>query len=166
MIHTSIFNIAELLEQVLYFLAINKSLYLILFVSQLWYRCGASILWKRVELMGDEMKKWSRLENFLKIVYGGEQKLIYSLELTHLKILYYYPLSNKKIKDIIYTFSNIIHLSFEKNIDFTGKALKLIAKSYLNLKYLNIFALHKGFKSENDIGLSIIANSYHSLKYY
>ena len=34
----------------LYFLAIDKSLYLALFVSRLWYRCGAPILWKRVEL--------------------------------------------------------------------------------------------------------------------
>src|SRR5436305_10362412 len=47
----------------------------------------------------------------------------------------------------------------------TGKVLKLIAKSYPNLKYLNISALREEFKSENDIGLSAITQSCHKLEY-
>jgi hypothetical protein len=39
-----------------------------------------------------------------------------------------------------------------------------MAKLYPNLKYLNIFALCRRF-SENDIGISAIANSYHKLKH-
>src|SRR3954447_4637044 len=98
MTHTSIFNIQELLEQILYFLAIDKSLYFTLFVSRLWYRCGAPILWERIELKGNEVEGKSRLERFLKIVHRGGQKPIYSLKLTHLKISYYHSISNKKIK--------------------------------------------------------------------
>jgi hypothetical protein len=50
-------------------------------------------------------------------------------------------------------------------MDCTGKILKLIAKSYSYLEYLNISVLRKGFKSENDIGLSAITQSCHKLKY-
>ncbi|CAI2183535.1 959_t:CDS:2, partial [Funneliformis geosporum] len=96
---------------------------------------------------------------------GGGKKPVYSLKLTHLKITHYRSLSNKKIKGIVHTFPNIIHLDFEKSIDPTGKVLKLIAKLYPNLEYLNISALRGGFKSENDIGLSAIANSCYNLEY-
>ena len=70
MAHTGIFNIQELLEQILYFLAIDKSLYPALFVCRLWYRCGAPILWKRVELKEDKAEDRSQLERFMKLVHG------------------------------------------------------------------------------------------------
>ena len=63
MAHTGIFNIQELLEQILHFLLIDKSLYPALFVSRLWYRCGAPILWKRIELKGDEAEDRTRFKN-------------------------------------------------------------------------------------------------------
>ncbi|POG79771.1 hypothetical protein GLOIN_2v1523138, partial [Rhizophagus irregularis DAOM 181602=DAOM 197198] len=141
MAHSSIFNLPELLERILYFLAIDKSLYPALFVSRLWYRCGAPILWRRIELKGWEEEDRTRLERFLKIVPGGGRKPVYSSKLTHLKITHYYSLSNKKIKGIVHTFQNIIHLDFEGSTDCIGKTLKLIAKSYPNLKYLNISTL-------------------------
>ena len=50
-------------------------------------------------------------------------------------------------------------------MDCTGKVLKLIVESYPNLKYLNISALPGSFGSENDIGLSAIAQSCHKLEY-
>ncbi|CAG8688403.1 18750_t:CDS:2, partial [Acaulospora morrowiae] len=106
-----IFNIPELLEQVLHFLAIDKSLYPALFVCQHWYRCGAPILWERIELKGNEAE------------------------------------------------------DFEKSIDPTGEALKLMAKSYPNLKYLNISALYNRFRPKNDIDLTAIANSCNKLEY-
>src|SRR6266542_5356724 len=68
-------------------------------------------------------------------------------------------------RSTVHTFQNIIHLDFKKSTDYTGKILKLIVKSYSNLKYLNISTLREGFKSENDIGLSAIVNSYHRLEY-
>jgi hypothetical protein len=56
MAHTSVFNIQELLEYILHFLAVDKSLYPTLYISQLWYRCGAPILWKCIELKGGEVE--------------------------------------------------------------------------------------------------------------
>jgi hypothetical protein len=164
MAHTSIFNIQELLEQILHFLLIDKSLYPALFVSRLWYRCGAPILWRCIELKGWEEEDRTRLERFLKIVPGGGRKPVYSSKLTHLKITHYYSLSNKKIKGIVHTFQNIIHLDFEGSTDCIGKTLKLIAKSYPNLKYLNISTL-RGLRGKNDIGLTAIAELCHKLEY-
>ena len=170
MTHLTIFYLPEVLEHILHFLLIDKSLYPALFVSRLWYRCGAPILWKRIELKGNEVEDKSRLEKFMKLVHvvvyhsWGGRKPIYSSKLTHLKISHY-RLSNKKIKGIIRIFPNIIHLDFEGSMDCTGKVLKLIAKSYPNLEYLNISALRGRFKSENDIGLSAIAQSCHKLEY-
>src|SRR3989442_15420140 len=113
MTHTSVFNIQELLEHILHFLAVDKSLYPALFVCRLWYRCGAPILWRRIELKGNEVGDKSRLERFLKIVHRGRRSK-YSLKLTHLKILHYHSLSNKKIRGIVRMFPNIIHLDFEE----------------------------------------------------
>ncbi|CAG8735170.1 21665_t:CDS:2, partial [Gigaspora margarita] len=50
MAQLNIFNLPELLEQILYFLEIDRSLYPTLFVSHLWYKCGILLLWRRVEL--------------------------------------------------------------------------------------------------------------------
>jgi len=66
---------------------------------------------------------------------------------------------------MVHTFPNIIHLDLEKSIDPTGKTLKLIAKSYPNLEYLNMSALRGGFQQNNDIGLTAITNSCHKLEY-
>ena len=63
MAHTSIFNIQELLEEIFHFLAIDKSLYPALFVCRLWYRCGAPILWKRIELRGKDLYPGQSLPN-------------------------------------------------------------------------------------------------------
>jgi len=61
------------------------------------------------------------------------------LKLTYLKISYYHSLLNKKIKDIVYTFSNIIYLDFKNSIGFGDRALFIIAESYPNLRYLNLW---------------------------
>ena len=85
MAHTSIFIIPELLEQILHFLAIDT-----LYVSRLWYRCGAPILWRRIELKGNDLyprqsfpdnynyckKDRSQLKKFIKLVCG-RQKPVY-----------------------------------------------------------------------------------------
>ena len=64
MVHLGVINLPELLEQILYFLLIDKSLYSALFVSRLWYRCGVPILWKRIEL------KKSNTQNVLTKLCG------------------------------------------------------------------------------------------------
>ncbi|CAI2191470.1 4101_t:CDS:2, partial [Funneliformis geosporum] len=108
----------------------------------------------------------TRLERFLKIVPRGGRKPVYSSKLSHLKIAHYRPLSNKKIKGIVHTFQNIIHLDFEGSMksESVGKVLKLIAESYPNLEYLNISALRNIFRPKNDKGLTAIADSCHKLE--
>jgi F-box-like/Leucine Rich repeat/Leucine Rich Repeat len=167
MAHTSVFNIQELLEQILHFLAIDKSLYPALYVSRLWYRCGAPILWKRIELRGKDLypgqslpndyknycakdhprlnkfirieraKDLSQLKKFIKLVRRKEMP-VYCSNVTHLEISYYHSLSDKKIISIVHSCPNIVHLSFINSIGFSNRALELIAGSYRNLKYLNL----------------------------
>ncbi|PKB94605.1 hypothetical protein RhiirA5_438417 [Rhizophagus irregularis] len=63
MTHSTVFYLPELLERILYFLAIDKSLYPTLFVSRLWYRYSAPILWKRIELKGKDLYPGQSLPN-------------------------------------------------------------------------------------------------------
>src|SRR6266480_7173674 len=167
MAHTDIFNIQELLEQILYFLAVDKSLYPALFVCRLWYRCGAPILWKRVELKKGERKDCTQLKKFMKIV-RKRQKPVYSSNLTHLEISHYRYLSDKKIKGIVCLFPNIVHLDFNFSTGFSDKTLNRIAESYPNLKYLNLqkdeyVSCNMGIIT--DKGLFALANAYHKLEY-
>ncbi|PKB94076.1 RNI-like protein [Rhizophagus irregularis] len=167
MAQSSIFYLPELLEQILHFLLIDKSLYPALYVSRLWYRCGAPILWKRIELRGKDLypgqslpndyknycakdhprlnkfirieraKDLSRLKKFIKLV-RRKQTPVYCSNVTHLEVSYYHSLSDKKIISIVHSCPNITHLSFINSIAFSNRALELIASSYPNLKYLNL----------------------------
>src|ERR1044071_3499452 len=147
MAHTSIFIILELLEQILHFLAIDKSLYSALFVSRLWYRCGAPILWRRIELKGNNQRYGYNvkyrfiLEKFVLIICG-KNKPAYASNATHLEITCYNSFLDEKIKSIVDTFPNITHLNFKENIDFSDNALILIAGAYPNLRYLNLWDAH------------------------
>src|ERR1043166_5189098 len=139
MAQSSIFYLPELLEQILHFLVIDKSLYPALFVCRLWYRCAIPSLWKHIELKGKGRKNYwrpnrSQLEKFIKIV-RKRQNPVYSSSITHLKISYYHSLSDKKIKDIVSSYPNIIHLNFKRSTGFSDKALILIAGAYPNLRY-------------------------------
>ena len=118
MAHLGVINLPELLERILYFLAVDKSLYPALFVSRLWYRCATPILWRRIELKGNDPKA----KKFIELVCG-KQKPIYSSKLIHLEIPYYNPLSSKKIEGIVRTCPNIIHLNFENCVGFSNRAL-------------------------------------------
>ncbi|PKC01336.1 RNI-like protein [Rhizophagus irregularis] len=167
MAQSTIFIIPEVLEHILHFLLIDKSLYPALFVSRLWYRCGAPILWRHIELKGKDLypgqslpndyknycakdhprlnkfirieraKDLSRLKKFIKLV-RRKQTPVYCSNVTHLEISYYHSLSDKKIISIVHSCPNITHLSFINSIAFSNRALELIASSYPNLKYLNL----------------------------
>ena len=128
MAHLGVINLPELLERILYFLAIDKFLYPALFVSRLWYRCGAPILWKRVELKW-ENKYHSPLKKFIKIV-RKRQKPVYSSNLTHLEISNYHPLSDKKFNGIARLFPNIVHLDLNFSTGFSDKTLNRVAETY------------------------------------
>src|SRR2546429_4783403 len=138
MAQSSIFYLPELLEQILHFLAIDKSLYPALFISRLWYRCGAPILWKRIEL-----KKSNTQKIFMKII-RGKQKPVYYLNVTYLEISHYYRLSDKKFKSIAGPFPNIVYLDLYNSVGFGDKTLNRIAESYPNLKYLNLSGYDDG----------------------
>src|SRR6266487_2515889 len=101
MAHSSIFNIAEVFY-------------------------GAPKLWKCIKLKGNDSHR-SRLKKFIKLECR-KQKPVYSSNLTHLKISYYHPLSDKKINSIVRLFPNIIHLDFDYSTGFSDKALKWIAE--------------------------------------
>src|SRR4051812_7178652 len=166
MTHSTVFYLPELLEQILYFLLINKSLHPALFVSRLWYRCGVPILWRHIELKGKDLypgqslpndynyltkdrprlnkfirieraKDLSQLKKFIKLVCR-KQKPVYCSNVTHLEISYYHSLSDKRIISIVHSCPNIIHLSFKNSTGFSNRALELITGSYPNLKYLNL----------------------------
>src|SRR5215216_5810828 len=151
MAQSSIFIITELLERILYFLSVDKTLYPALFVSRLWYRCSAFILWKHIELKGNDLRYGhyfpedynycardrTRCERFVKVICE-KHKPAYVSNTTHLEITFYHSLSDKKIKSIVDTFLNIIYLDFKNNISFSDKSLFVIAESYSNLRYLNL----------------------------
>ena len=90
------------------------------------------------------------------------------MNLTHLEISYYHPLSDKKINNIVRLFPNIIHLDFGKSTGYSDKALNRIAESYSNLKHLNLgkdkyVSSHAGIIT--DKGLFALANACRKLEY-
>ena len=131
MAQSSIFYLPEVLEQILHFLSIDKSLCPFLFVSRLWYRCGAPILWRHVELKTSNAQKI-----FMKIIHR-DQKPVYCLNVTHLEIPYYY-ISNEIFENIAVLFPNIVHLDFAYSVGITDKTVIRIAETYPNLMYLNL----------------------------
>ncbi|PKB92057.1 hypothetical protein RhiirA5_446228, partial [Rhizophagus irregularis] len=92
------------------------------------YRCGAPILWRCIELKGNNPKA----KKFIELVCR-KQKPIYSLKLIHLEISYYNPLSSKKIEGIVRICPNIIHLNFKNCMGFSNRALNQL-KAYPNLE--------------------------------
>ena len=93
-----------------------------------------------------------------------KNKPAYASNVTYLEILNYYRLSDKKIKSIVNTFPNIIHLNFKESIGFGDRSLFIIAESYSNLRYLNLWDA----EAITDKGLCAIRTSKYFLlqKYY
>src|SRR6266542_204577 len=97
-----------------------------------------------------------------------KQKPVYSSNLTHLEILNYYSLSDKKFNCIACLFPNIVHLDLNFSIGFNDKILNQIAETYPNLKYLN---LQKDKYISYNMGIIIskslyaITQSCHKLEY-
>jgi len=83
------------------------------------------------------------VETFLKIVPGGERKPIYSSKPTHLQIIYYRSLSTKKIKSIVHTFPNIIHLDFEGSMKSISADLVTYPDMFNFLVIFDKKVLHK-----------------------
>jgi hypothetical protein len=103
MAHTSIFNISEVLEQVLHFLSIDKSLYPALLVCRFWYYTAGQILWKHIELY--------YLGNFLRIC--KDLKPFHGVNVRNIIFPFsHYELSDGDIDGIIRSCPNIVYLDF------------------------------------------------------
>src|SRR6266542_2785848 len=98
-------------------------------------------------------------EIFVKIICE-KNKPFHVSNTTNLKITFYHSLSDKKIKSIVDTFLNIIHLDFKESIGFGDKSLFIIAESYPNLRYLNLWDAQI-----TDKGLYAIVRSCHKLEH-
>jgi hypothetical protein len=99
------------------------------------------------------------MERFAKIICE-KHKPVYVSNTIHLEITFYHSLSDKKIKSIVETFLNIIHLDFKESIGFDDKSLFIIAESYSNLRYLNLWGAQI-----TDKGLYTITQSCCKLEY-
>ncbi|CAG8788953.1 31309_t:CDS:1, partial [Racocetra persica] len=170
----NIFNLPELLEQILYFLEIDRSLYLALFINQLWYKCGIPLLWGRVELKGNDIhyghyfpveynyceryRTW--LESFIKLICE-KKKPVHASNLKSLKISYYHSITHKIIRSVVNYCPNVIHLDFKSSVGISDKTLIKIASSYPNLKHLNLW----DNRMITDEGLYQIAQSCNKLDY-
>ncbi|CAG8596382.1 1175_t:CDS:1 [Diversispora eburnea] len=131
----------ELLAKIFNFLAEDNALYPVLFVSRLWSMCSGSILWRRIELLGNGDAFGEKYEIQLKKFMGfldRETKPVYASNTRYLKINHYYELSNKVIKKIIESFPNITHLDFKRTCGFDDAALIKISRAYPNLIHLNV----------------------------
>ncbi|RHZ86725.1 hypothetical protein Glove_46g11 [Diversispora epigaea] len=170
----NIFDLPKLLEQILYFLEIDRSLYPTLFVNRLWYKCGIPLLWRRVELKGNDIyyshyfpseynycgEYQTRLESFIKLICG-KTKPVYASNLESLKITYYHSITRKLIESIINYCPNIIHLDFKNSVGVSDETLIKIASSYPNLKHLNLW----DNQMISDRGLCKIAQICNKLEY-
>ncbi|CAJ0841817.1 4455_t:CDS:2, partial [Entrophospora sp. SA101] len=102
----------------------HKPLYPALYVSRLWYRCGAPILWKRIELNKSNIQKI-----FMKIIR------------VHLNLYYSAGLGDKTLNRIAESYPNLKYLNLAKGYYselITDKGLYAIADSCHKLEYLNI----------------------------
>ena len=170
----NIFDLPELLEQILYYLEIDRSLYPALFVNRLWYKCGIPLLWRRVELRGNDIhyghyfpdeynyceRYRTRLESFIKLICE-EKKPVYASNLKSLKISYYHSITHKIIRSVVNYCPNVIHLDFKSSVGVCDKTLIKIASSYPNLKHLNLW----DNRMITDEGLCQIAQSCNKLEY-
>src|SRR4051794_27854855 len=106
MMHTGVFNLPELLEQILHFLAIDKFLYPTLFVNRFWYYTVGQLLWKHIEFLDSlRQKKFLRICRNLKPFHGvNVRNLIF--------VFSYDEFSDKDINGIIGSCPNIVYLNF------------------------------------------------------
>jgi len=101
----------------------------------------------------------TRWKRFVKIICE-KHKPAYVTNTTHLEITFYHSLSDKKVKSIVDIFPNIIHLNFKESIGFGDKSLFIIAESYPNLRYINLWDA-----KITDKGLYAITRSCCKLEY-
>ncbi|RHZ84700.1 hypothetical protein Glove_78g97 [Diversispora epigaea] len=149
MVQLNIFDLPELLEQILYFLEVDRSLYPALFVNHLWYHCSAPILWRRVEfsIKGYRQNQcgknksgplYWRLMKFKRVICGKTKplycsKMVY-LKLTGLKI------SDALLSAILRSCPNINFLILNQCYGYSNIPIIEIARCCSKLLYLSLNA--------------------------
>ena len=138
----NIFNLPELLEQILYFLEIDRSLHPALFVNHFWYHCGVPILWRRIEF-SIEGYRWERRDKNtsgplyrqlrkLKKVMCVKIKPLYCSKMVYLKLAGL-KISDALLRAILYSCPNIKFLILDRSYGFSNILIIEIAKYYLKL---------------------------------
>ena len=148
MAQLNIFDLPELLEQILYYLEINQSLYPALFVNHFWYHCGAPILWRRIEFFteknyqrdqrGRKMPRvlTRRLINF-KRVMCGKIKPLYCSKMVYLR-LEGLKISDALISTILHSCPNIRILILDRSDGFSNIPIIEIARYCPKLLHLSL----------------------------
>ncbi|RHZ74599.1 hypothetical protein Glove_220g7 [Diversispora epigaea] len=137
----------KLLEQILYFLEIDRSLYSALFVNHLWYHCGAPILWYRIEFFNKDYRQnrhalnmsqvlTQRLINFKRVI-RGKIKPLYCSKMAYLR-LEGLKISDAFISAILHSCPNIRFLILDKSKGFSNIPIIEIAKFSPKLQHLSL----------------------------
>ncbi|CAG8752434.1 17756_t:CDS:2, partial [Acaulospora morrowiae] len=119
----NIFDLPELLEQILYFLENDRSLYPALFVNRFWYHCSAPILWRDIDFFincqGNTYNNYSsgdlywRLLKFKRVMCGKIKPLYCSkMKLRHLE-LGDCSIGNNAVEEIARNCTNLKYLSLK-----------------------------------------------------
>ncbi|RHZ63150.1 hypothetical protein Glove_332g51 [Diversispora epigaea] len=135
----------KLLEQILYFLEIDRSLYPALFVNHLWYHCSASILWRRVKFFNEDYQQSQHALNMSRV-------------LTHKGF------SNIPIIEIARYCPKLLHLSLNSCICLTNQCITKITRFCPKLRYLELDDCLISNKTVNEITGNCINLKYLSLK--
>ncbi|RHZ54558.1 hypothetical protein Glove_426g33 [Diversispora epigaea] len=139
----------ELLEQILYFLEIDRSLHPVLFVNYFWYHCGVPILWRRIEF-SIEGYQWERRDKNtsgplyrqlrkLKKVMCVKIKPLYCSKMVYLKLAGL-KISDALLRTILYSCPNIKFLILDRSYGFSNILIIEIAKYCLKLQHLSLNA--------------------------
>ena len=148
MVQLNIFDLPELLEQILYFLEIDRSLYPALFVNHFWYHCGAPILWRRIEFFteNDYQRGWHgrkmprtltrQLINFKKAMCG-KIKPTYCFKMVYLR-LEGLKISDELISTILCSCPDIRTLILDRSVGFSNIPIIEIARFCPKLIHLSL----------------------------
>ncbi|CAG8556690.1 14610_t:CDS:2 [Cetraspora pellucida] len=146
MVQLNIFDLPELLEQILYFLEIHQSLYPTLFVNHLWYHCGASILWQHIEFFNKDYQQSQRALNMswvlIRRLINFERVMRRKIKPTYCTKMVYLRLEGLKISDalisvILRSCPDIRFLILDKSKGFTNIPIIEIARFSPKLQHLS-----------------------------
>jgi len=143
----NIFDLPELLEQILYFLEIDRSLYPALFVNRFWYHCGAPILWRRIEFFNEDYQQslpalnmsrvlTRRLINFERVM-RRKIKPLYCSKMVYLR-LEGLKISDAFIGAILHSCPNIRFLILDRSKGFSNIPIIEIARFSPKLQHLSL----------------------------